>query len=392
MPEAFITPELVKWARERYHLSADVAAQKIHVPVTKFTAWEEGDERPTFRQAQNLAQTLKVPLGFLFLSTPPSEAIPLPDLRTVAGAPVRLPSPDFLDLVNDVLRKQQWYREHQESEGVQPVPFIGRFTLADTPETIAADITSTLAISDAMREESQNWEQFLQEFMRRAERAGVLVLRSGVVENNTHRKLDVDEFRGFAISDDFAPLVFVNGQDAKAAQIFTLAHELAHLWIGESGISNPDHLRRPSQQPNAIDRLCDQVAAETLIPNRQFQSWWRDDDAVENNLQALARRFRVSKFVVLRRAYENDKITFDDYRAYYEELIANVVRTRSTQSGGDFYRTLLARNSSTLTLTLLAASAEGQVSDRDAARLLNVKVKTVDEIRKRLLAGGLPDA
>lgn len=391
MPEAFVTPELVRWARERNNLTADAVAQKINVAVARLMAWEQGEERPTFRQAQNLAQKLNVPFGFLFLSAPPTEEIPLPDLRTLTGAPLRAPSPDFLDLVNDVLRKQQWYREYQESEEAQPVPFIGRFTLSDSPERIAADIASTLGINDAMRQDAQNWEQFLQEFIRRAERAGVLVLRSGIVENNTHRRLDVEEFRGFAISDGLAPLVFVNAQDAKTAQIFTLAHELAHLWLGESGISNPDHMRRPSQQLNEIDRLCDQVAAETLLPSRDFQLRWRDWRSIETNLQTLATRFRVSQFVVLRRAYENGKVMFEDYRAYYQELVANL-RPRGSQGGGDFYRTLLARSSRTLTFALLAATAEGRVSDRDAARLLNVKVRTVNDIRGRLLTGRLSDA
>jgi Zn-dependent peptidase ImmA (M78 family)/DNA-binding XRE family transcriptional regulator len=391
MPEAFVTPRLVRWARERNSLTADAAAQRVNVAVARLTAWEQGEERPTFRQAQNLAQKLNVPFGFLFLSAPPSEEIPLPDLRTLTGAPLRPPSPNFLDLVNDVLRKQQWYREYQESEEAQPVPFIGRFTLRDGPERIAGDIASTLGINNAMRQESPNWEQFLQEFIRRAERVGVLVLRSGIVENNTHRQLDVDEFRGFAISDSLAPLVFVNAQDAKTAQIFTLAHELAHLWIGESGISNPDHMRRPSQQPNEIDRLCDQVAAETLVPNRDFELRWQDWRSVDTNLQRLAIQYRVSQFVVLRRAYENDKITFEEYRAYYQELVANL-RPRGSQGGGDFYRTLLARSSRTLTSALLAATAEGRISDRDAARLLNVKVRTVSDVRGRLLTGRLSDA
>ncbi len=388
MSEAFVNPGLVRWARERRRLTPEVAANRIHA---KFMAWEAGERRPTLRQAQNMAKKLSVPFGYLFLSEPPTERIPLADLRTVSGASPRPPSSEFIDLVNDVLRKQEWYRELQESEGAEPVPFIGRFSLNDRPETIAADITSTLRIDNTMRQESPNWEEFLRYFIQRAERARVLVLRSGIVGNNTHRPLDVNEFRGFAISDDLAPLVFINGRDAKTAQIFTLAHELAHLWIGESGISNPDHMRLPSQQPNEIDRLCDQVAAETLLPHRSFELRWQDEDSVEDNLQELATRFRVSKFVVLRRAYEHDKLTFQVYQDYYQDLVANLRRTGS-QSGGDFYRTLLARNSSTFTANLLAAAAQGRVPDRDAARLLNVKVKKLEDIRNRVFLGSSVNA
>ncbi len=390
--KALVTPQLIQWARERHHLAIVTAAKKLTIKPDKLEAWEKGNERPTFRQAQILAQKLHIPFGYLFLSVPPVEKLPLPDLRTVAGAPPYPPSPDFSDLLNDVLRKQQWYREYQESEGAQPVPFVGRFTLSNNPETIAIDIRDTLGINDKMRQESENWELFLRDFIRRADSAGVLVLRSSIVGNNTSRPLNVEEFRGFAISDDLAPVIFINGQDAKAAQIFTLAHELAHLWIGESGISNPDYKKRSSQQQHLIDRFCDQVAAETLVPKQDFLSRWQDNKTLNDNLQALAAQYRVSSFVVLRRAYENGKLTTEDYDAHYQELLANPKRIKGTKGGGNFYLSLLARNSNTLTITLLVATAEGRVSQRDTARLLNVKIKTLPAIQNELVKRGYANA
>ena len=140
MAEALVTPQVIEWARQRYHLAIDTAAEKLKIKPGKLEAWEKGDERPTFRQAQRLAQKLRIPFGYLFLSAPPEEKLPLPDLRIVAGTQPHPSSPDFSDLLNDVLRKQQWYREYQESEGAQPVPFIGSFTLSSSPEIIAVDI------------------------------------------------------------------------------------------------------------------------------------------------------------------------------------------------------------------------------------------------------------
>ncbi|HMM61712.1 MAG TPA: ImmA/IrrE family metallo-endopeptidase, partial [Candidatus Rifleibacterium sp.] len=91
-------------------------------------------------------------------------------------------------------------------------------------------------ISD--RGEAANWESFFNILVERSEQAGIIILRSGKVGNNTHRTLDVKEFRGFVIYDELAPFIFINGADAKAAQIFTLVHELAHVWLGASGVSN----------------------------------------------------------------------------------------------------------------------------------------------------------
>ncbi len=385
--QAFVTPRLVRWTRERSDLTVDVVAKKLSVSPSTVDAWESGEARPTMRQAQQLAQKLSVPLGYLYLSAPPAEGLPLPDLRTVAGAPSRKPSPAFLDVLYDVLRKQQWYREYLESEDAPRVEFIGRFRLGDDPKTVAADLRDTLRINDDLRQKSATWEAFLTQFARRAEANRVLVLRSGIVGSNTHRRLDVEEFRGFAISDDLVPVVFINSSDARAAQIFTLAHELAHLWIGQSGISNPDYRQRSSQQQHEVDRQCDAIAAEILVPSDDFLLRWDDLRPVNTNLQSLAARYRVSEFVVLRRAYELSKVQSDVYQHQYQKLLGRP-RHRSSDGGGNFYRTLLSRNSTILTTALVAATAEGRVPPREAASLLSVRVATLSGIENYLLESG----
>ena len=296
--EAFITPAVIRWARERNQWSPHELADKVSVKEEVLNAWEQGDLRPSFSKAKVLAKKLRIPFGYLFLSTPPSDDLPLPDLRTVAGEPVQTPSPDFLDLLNDVMAKQQWYREYLEDEEAEPVPFIGRFTTTDEPQKIAEDMKLTLGMNNGLRSQSNSWTDFLTNFMHRAEDIGVLVMRSSVVENNNYRKLSVSEFRGFAISDRLAPLVFINGQDAKAAQIFTLAHELAHLWVGTSGVSNPDYRRATTQQMAETEQVCNSAAAETLVPASDFLGRWRTGRPVELNLQSLAEHYRVSSLVV----------------------------------------------------------------------------------------------
>ncbi len=391
MTEALVTPQLLQWARERRGLPLVVAAEKLTIKPDKLEEWEQGNGRPTFRQAKSLAKKFYIPFGYLFLSSPPEERLPLPDFRTVAGAKEYPPSPDFLDVLNDVLRKQQWYREYQEGLGAKELQFIGRFTAEDNHQLIATDIRNTLGINENMREESHSWEQFLKEFINRAESNGILVLRSGIVGNNTHRALNVEEFRGFEISDNLAPVIFINGKDAKAAQIFTLAHELAHLWIGKSGISNPNYFNKLSHQQNSIEIVCNKVAAETVLPKEEFLSYWEDRNELKDNLELLAKKYRISAFVVLRRAYDNNKLNETDYYEFYQRLIAEHKRSKGT-TGGDFYRSLLARNSSTLTTTLLVAAAEGRVSQKDAARLLNVKAKSLPVIQREILFMGSANA
>jgi Zn-dependent peptidase ImmA (M78 family) len=389
MIEAYVTPRLVQWARERYFPNVELAAEKLKIAIEKLKAWERGEARPTFRQAQALADKLHIPFGYLYLSAPPLEEIPLPDFRTVGGAHPRKPSPEFLDVLYDVLRKQEWYREYLKAEDAGPVPFIGRFNGA-APREIATDIRNTLGIDRQLRQTCRTWEDFLTEFVRKAEGARVLVLRSSFVGSNTRRSLDVDEFRGFAISDTLAPLVFINSRDAKAAQIFTLAHELAHLWIGASGISNPDYMERSGHQRHITDRHCDNIAAEVLVPAEDFTIAWGDSKPFDENVGDLARRYKVSAFVVLRRAYDLGKIQADMYRTRYQELLSESIP--AGRSGGTFYPTFLARNSTTFTTTLMVAAAEGRVSQKEAALLLNVRLATLPSVEKHVLVSGLANA
>ncbi len=381
--QAFITPEVLRWARERSHLTLEEAADKAAVKADQLANWERsGNARPSFRQAQKLAHVLHIPFGYLFLSSPPVERPALPDLRTVADNRRNSFSADFLDLLNDVMRKQQWYRETLEEESAERLQFIGRFHADHNENQIAQDISQTLGINDSFRTEANSWEAFLTNLIERVESIRVLVLRSGIVRNDTHRKLSVEEFRGFAVNDDLAPLIFLNGQDSKAAQIFTLAHELAHLWIGEGGISNPDLGSRRLSENLPVERFCNQVAAEVLVPQRSFLNEWHNSQHIRENVSRLNRHYRVSSLVILRRAFDLQKITWEQYNTLYraelERLSEREVRQQS--EGGNFYATLGVRNSKQLTKVVVSAAFEGRLLYRDAARLLGVKIQKLERV------------
>jgi Zn-dependent peptidase ImmA (M78 family)/DNA-binding XRE family transcriptional regulator len=387
MIEALITPKMLEWAIDRVDENYVELARKLNVKPEKINDWEKGYAFPTFRQAQELAKKLKIPFGYLYLDTPQKEDLPLPDLRTVRSTASLRPSVDFMDVLYDSLRKQQWYREYTQQEDASPLPFIGKFSLNDDIDTIAADIRATLDINDDLRQKCSTWEEFLTELVRRAEQSRILILRSGIVGSNTHRKLSVEEFRGFVISDELAPLVFINANDYKTAQIFTLIHELAHLWIGQSGISNPDYKLRSREQRHRIDQLCDGIAAETLVPREDFYLRWNDFYRLDDNLNSLARKYRVSQFVVLRRAYELGKMQRALFLQKYHELLGKTTRKKG-DGGGDFRKLLLARNSTTFTNALLVAMSEARVLPTDAAALLNVKVSTLRTIENLLFWAG----
>ena len=390
MTEAMVTPGLLTWARNRRGLGVSALASKLNVKPEAIEDWEQGERKPTFRQAQRFAEALYVPFGYLYLQDPPLEALPLADYRTIPGQAALEPSPDLLDLLNDVLGKQRWFREYRESEGVEELPFVGRFTAGDPAEAIAADIRDVIDVEGA-RERSSNWEGFMRELTRNAERSGIMIMRSGVVANNTHRPLDVDEFRGFSVSDEVAPLVFINARDFRGAQIFTLIHEMAHVWAGAGGVSNPDYGLRHETADNSIEQFCNRVAAETLVPGDDFKSRWAAGSAnIQSELRELSRYYRVSSMVILRQAKDHDFLSVSTYREHYDLLVDQASQAApASESGGNFRYTLTARNGTAFTEAVISSAAEGTLFSSEAADMLGVKIKTLPGIAQHLFGSPL---
>ena len=381
---AFISPDLLKWARTRTGASIEAVAKKINTKPDRLRAWEDGKEHPTMRQAQHLSNALHIPFGYLFLDAPPQEIVPIADFRTVNPKGVGEASPELLDLLSDVVLKQQWYREFLEQEGRSKLSFVGSFTAKASPATIASDIAATLGINADLRRDCDSWEELLSRIIKNAEALGIVVMRSGVVGSNSRRTLYASEFRGFAISDDLAPLIFINSTDARAAQIFTLAHELSHIWIGATGISN-EPLLDATPGGNAIETLCNQVAAEVLVPSAEFVGRWSSSESIEANIRALRLQFRVSALVVLRRAFDLGKLPKTTYYEYYNKEYQHYKENEdSGDGGGNFYNTFFSRNSFPFAHAVISCVAEGRTMYREAARLLNINVPTIHKISEQI--------
>lgn len=309
-----------------------------------------------------------MPVGYLFLPQPPEERIPIPDLRTVANRGIEQASPNLLDTIYLCQQRQAWYRDYARSIGDRPHRFVGSVRRNVPVEQVAETIRRALEFDLEARRECSTWTEALRHSIEQADDLGVLVMCSGVVGSNNQRKLDTEEFRGFALVDEYAPLVFINGADAKAGQMFTLAHELAHIWLGESGLSDVTPALKPAQQ---IEVWCNRVAAEFLVPLEAIQQELPRQEPLAE-VPRLARRFKVSSLVILRRildARRIDRATFE--QAYEEELTR--LRALAKSSGGDFYLTLGARASKRFARALVVSTLEGQSSFTEAFRLLGLR-------------------
>jgi Zn-dependent peptidase ImmA (M78 family) len=360
-----VKPDLLRWACERAGFdSAEVAE---HIP--QLPAWERGDAKPTLKQVEKFARTVHVPLGYLFLQEPPVEQIPIPDFRTVGNEYIGHPSPDLLETIYLCQQRQEWYRDYARSMGETSCPFVGAANMAQDVVPVAGRIRQALGFDLTARRRMRTWEEALRQFIEQAEEAGVMVMVNGVVGSNNHRKLDPDEFRGFVLSDNLAPLVFINGSDTKSAQMFTLAHEMAHIWLGETGLSDIGPVGAPSSR---IERWCNAVAAEMLVPLEALNEEYQATDDLDGEAQRLARCFKVSTLVILRRVHDAGHLTQDEFwTAYHDELGRLMAIPKG--SGGNFYWTQAARVSKRFASAVVSSALEGRASFTESFRMLGIK-------------------
>lgn len=376
-----VRPTVLEWARAR----SGVADEDWDRRFPRFNGWLAGDTEPTLKQLEEFARKTHTPVGFLFLDEPPVEPVPIPDFRTISDRPVgAVVSADLLDVIYANERRQEWYRDNQILEGEAPLPFVGVATTADAVEAVAGQMRAVLDWTAESRAACRTADAALTWLREHAEAAGVLVMISGIVGSNTHRTLDPREFRGFALVDEYASVVFVNGADSKAAQVFTLAHELAHLWLGETALSDLDPR---TTRTNDVERWCNQVAAELLVPMAEFRNRFHHAVPLREQLKPLAEHFRVSTQVILGRLREAAVLTWEQYLVELDEeraRVADYVAERGS-GGGNYYNTKPVQVSKRFASAVIASAKEGRTPYTRALRLLDVKKEsTFDRLADQL--------
>ena len=375
------SPTVLEWAANNINISWESLAEEI---VTAKTKREEKlqaayDGKLTLKQAEKISQKTNTPFGFLFLQEPPKlEKLTIPDLRTITQSnPL---SNDFYDTLEDIYKKVEWYRTYLETEGeLEPHSFVGRFSFNKnlSVERVVEDIRHTINV-DSKFFETDSKSHYYQALTSKIENIGILVFTNGVVKNNPRRKLNIAEFRGFAIADKYVPAVFINNSDTLSAQLFTLMHEIAHIWLGKSGVSD-------ANEGSEIERFCNKVSAEFLMPTKLFLEKWTFDQyeaLTYDSLSRIADYFKVSVFAVAVKAKQLHLITDHLVNQIKAEAIAKYQMKRLS-SGGNFYATLPYRNSKTFTNVLVNQALSQQMLLRDAASMLNVKPNTIMQLYLR---------
>ena len=333
MERAHINPAVLRWATARAGMEVEDLGTAVRKPPEAIEAWLDGSARPTFKQAQHLAKRLRVPYGYLFLSRLPKDDLPIPDFRRMPGAIRRQPSVDLKDVITDVLLKQDLYRDYRTAHNQPPLDFVGRFSADSSTEEVAGDIRETLDFDLNVRVGPPG--QLLQRFVPQVKAQEILVMRNGIVRQATNRRLDVNEFRGFSLPGPMAPVIFINNADSTTAQVFTLAHELAHLWIGQGGISDADPTIQ-SRSADGIQALCNRVAGELLVTwIRIRDSWAVNSQPTYDWVKVTSRNLGVSKVMVAHQLWDHDAITREEFFGIYQIERNSWERDRKGSGGGN---------------------------------------------------------
>ena len=383
MPAVSVNPDLLRWAIDRSGLPEVDLQSKF----PKLDAWLSGDKDPTLKQLEAFAKKTMTPLGYMLLSKPPKEKLPIPDFRTVGDTPIDRPSPNLIDTLHDMQRRQAWMRDYLIEQGHSKLKFVGSAKKTRDVEHVVTAMRATLGLDRAdWASQLRTWEDALRFLRGRIEAAGIMVSVCGIVGVNTSRSLDPEEFRGFVLSDPYAPLIFVNGADSKSAQMFTIAHELAHIWVGKDGLFNLPQLM---PHDDATEKFCNQVAAEFLVPAENLRERWSKVRREAEPFSYLASKFKVSPLVAARRALDLRLINQVEFFSFYHEYqTAWAARKRKKKeekkSGGQFYVNQDVRLGKRFAYAVVQAAREGKILYGDAYRLTGLKGKTFETYADRL--------
>ena len=374
-----VKPEIINWILQTIQFDS-VASSAIDL----LNKWQTGEKTPTFNQVEDISKKTNIPFGYFFLDKPPVEECPIVNYRTLDSLTIPEPSRNLIDTLDLMTDIQNWMTEYVVENGQEELDYVGSAENVNDVILIADKIRKTIGIDKEWYTIGGSAADSFRYLKSSLGEIGIIVMMSGIVGNNTRRKLNVEEFRAFTLVNKLAPLIFINTCDSDAGKLFSLLHELTHIWLGVNSfyidfVSNGD-------TDNAIEITCNAVAAEILVPNDIFINKWNDiKGTITEKTEALSKAFRCSQYVIARKALNNNKIT----KKIYVEIIAILTeqykkwkeqQNANESSGGNFYRTLGSKLDHRFVYALASSAKEGRTQYTEVYRLTNTNRKTFGKL------------
>jgi Zn-dependent peptidase ImmA (M78 family) len=381
---AHINPDILKWARESAHMSVEEVALCLKVKTDRIEKWESGEAYPTIRQMETFTMLFRRPLAVFFLPEPPKDFHTLRDFRKKdKQAPY---SRALIFIIRDILQRQEWMGDFLQDQDEPELDFIGKYSRDDDPKAIASDIRETLKIHDIPTGKNP-----LNFWIEKIENKGIFVSLTGNV--HSHLPVDPDEVKGFSASDKYAPFIFVNTKDSKNSQLFTLVHELAHLWLDISGVSAFDmDFRMEQDKFDPLEIHCNAITAEVLMPEDMIKSFFQNQDINLNIINKMAEQLHVSSYAMIVRLLNLGILpekTFYEYRAELNRQYGKYLEQQETkekkEGGPDYYLLQVRKNSRLFSRMIYFLYKGGEISGVEAGNLLNIRLNNFNKMEKYIL-------
>ena len=375
-----IQPAIISWALSQ--TSEEKLGTKL---VDNIKHWLDGTKSPTFNQIEDFSKKSHIPLGYFFLQTPPIEQISLLEYRTLDSIQLTNPSRNLIDTIHDMEAVQEWMVNYRKEWNYDTISIVGSLKGITDISVIADTIRKDLGLNIEWYKDCGNPSEAFNKVRGLLEECGIVVMMNGIVGKNTHRALDVNEFRAFAMVNEWAPLIFINGADSAGGRLFSLFHELVHLWIGENDLYNDTKYSANGIKP--IEVTCNAVAGALMVPKTVFLEKWNNNtnDDIHEKIKELARMFRCSSSVIARRALDNKKIDQNVYNMVIADAIEAYIQTKQEKSSGvDYYRVARSKLDGVFVRALCESVNSGRTSFTEAYRLTNTTSKTFSEVASGL--------
>lgn len=383
-----VEPEVIIDAIEKSHRNLDDVKERFKT----LDKWINKELDPTFNQLKELSGFLRIPFGYLLLKKPAQEQISLLKFRTIDTDAIEHPSRELIDTIKDMERKQAWLRGTFITLKREPLKFVGSLEMEQDrdPVQIANHIRNVINLKKRWYEKASSSQPTFTILRKKLSEQGITVMQNGIALNNTHRPLELNEFRAFTLIDAYAPLVFINSKDSNNGKTFSLLHELVHIFFGRHSLYNDD-LKFRNKYTNPLEITCNSVAGELIAPTDLFIAHWeqiyQDVRQEDEKISLIAKDFRVSQLVIARKALDQNYIEQQTYNQIAQSALKQFKlheKRKDNSNGGHPVNNALSRLDHNFLGTLMTSVESGDIQYTYAYRLAGVGRGVFEEIADRL--------
>ncbi|EMW5623512.1 ImmA/IrrE family metallo-endopeptidase [Enterococcus faecalis] len=373
-----VNPKIIQWAIQSSGKNIIQISQKF----SKINEWTSKECELSVSELNKLSKELRIPFGYFFLKNPPVEDIKLLKYRTIDNEEHTRPSRNLIDTIKYMETRQDFMKETLIEDGFLPLNFVGSASIKDDVEELSEKIIAKLGVTRDWNKKGKDTFNILKNAV---SELGIMVMQNGVVGNNNSRPLDISEFRAFVLIDEYVPLIFLNAKDSFNAKIFSLCHELVHIWLGIDELYNDSFNNKENILNEKLENFCNKVAAEMLLPRKLLINIYKINQDPYTNIKEISSRINVSDLVVCvkikQEKYIDNKTFQEIYKILLQEMNDNLLN-KEKGSGGNYYNTSKSRLDANFVHSVNRKAKEGKILYSEAYNLVGAKGKTYDNLIK----------